>query len=46
MASENRFDELQDNSSYEKSFLDAVCKSCLNEEGEEIVSFMVINFYE
>ncbi len=45
MASENRFDEQQDNSSDEKSFLDAVCISYLNEQGDEIVSIIVINLY-
>ncbi len=42
MASEDWFDELQDNSSYEKSFLDAVCRSYLNEEDEEIVSISLL----
>jgi hypothetical protein len=35
----------QDNSSDEKSFLDEVCVSYLNEEGEETVSIIVINFF-
>jgi hypothetical protein len=45
MASEHSFDVPQNNSSDEKSFLDKVCVSYLNEKGEEIVSIIVINLY-